>query len=148
MVPSAYVLLDSLPLSANNKVDRRALPDPSAASPANRTETAPPRTDVERDLAQIVREVLGIEYVGVHDRFFDLGGTSVDLVKIFGIIKERLGRDIRVVDLFRRPTISLLAEYLNQGDDGRALERIEAEAAKRRQARLSRRQRRADEVER
>ena len=73
---------------------------------------------------------------------------QTDLVKIFGIIKERLGRDIRVVDLFRRPTISLLAEYLNQGDDGRALERIEAEAAKRRRARLSRRQRRADEVER
>ena len=100
-----------------------------------------PRTDIERDLAQIVREVLGLESVGVHNTFFELGGTSVDLVKIHGKINERLGRDIRVVDLFRRPTINLLAEYLSQGDDGSALDRIELEAAKRREARDRRRPR-------
>ncbi len=106
-----------------------------------------PRTDIERNLAQIVREVLSLESVGVHSTFFDLGGTSVDLVKIHGKINERLGRDIRVVDLFRRPTINLLAEYLNQGDDGDALERIEAEAKKRREARHRRRQRQGDGAE-
>jgi amino acid adenylation domain-containing protein len=141
MMPSAYVFLDALPLSANNKVDRRLLPDPSVALSPNRPENVMPRTDIERDLAQIVREVLGLESVGVHNTFFELGGTSVDLVKIHGKINERLGRDIRVVDLFRRPTINLLAEYLSQGDDGSALDRIELEAAKRREARDRRRPR-------
>ena len=141
MVPSVYVFLDALPQTANNKVDRRSLPDPSVAAPANPAENVMPRTDIEKDLAQIVREVLGVESVGVHMTFFDLGGTSVDLVKIHGKINERLGRDIRVVDLFRRPTINLLAEYLSQGDDGSALDRIELEAAKRREARDRRRPR-------
>ena len=144
MMPSAYVFLDALPLSANNKVDRRLLPDPSVALSPNRPENVMPRTDIERDLAQIVREVLGLESVGVHVTFFELGGTSVDLVKIHGKINERLGRDIRVVDLFRRPTINLLAEYLSQGDDGNALDRIELEAAKRREARNGRRLPHAD----
>jgi hypothetical protein len=147
MVPSVYVFLDALPQSANNKVDRRALPDPSVASSENRIEVVVPRTDIERDLAQIVREVLGLESVGVHHTFFDLGGTSVDLVRIHAKINAQLGRDMRVVDLFRRPTISLLAEYLSRGDDGLALERTEAEAAKRRDARRRRRQRRGDDTE-
>ena len=147
MVPSTYVFLDALPLNANNKVDRKALPDPSAAPANSRAEMVAPRTDVERELSQIVREVLGVESVGVHHTFFEMGGTSVHLVKMHGKIKGRLGRDLRIVDLFRRPTISLLAEYLSHGDDGHALELIEAEAAKRRGARL-RRQRRADQAER
>lgn len=139
MIPSAYVFLDALPLGANNKIDRRLLPDPSVALSPNRPENVMPRTDIERDLAQIVREVLGLESVGVHTTFFELGGTSVDLVKIHGKVRERLGRDISVVDLFRRPTINLLAEYLNQGDDGSALDRVALEAAKRREARDRRR---------
>jgi amino acid adenylation domain-containing protein len=140
MVPSVYVFLDALPLTANNKVDRRLLPDPSAPS-ANRAEDVMPRTDIERDLAQIVREVLGLESVAVHITFFELGGTSVDLLRIHAKINERLGLDIRVVDLFRRPSINLLAQYLSQGDDGSALDRIEAEALKRRDARDRRRRR-------
>jgi amino acid adenylation domain-containing protein len=147
MVPSVYVFLDALPQSANNKVDRRALPDPSVALPANSTETVMPRTDIERDLSEIVREVLGLESVGVHHTFFDLGGTSVDLVKIHAKINARLGREIRVVDLFRRPTISLLAEYLTQGDNGNTLAQTEAEAAKRRDARRRRRQRQGFDAE-
>jgi amino acid adenylation domain-containing protein len=147
MVPSLYVFLDALPLSANNKVDRQALPDPSAGRPVTQTEIVKPRTDVERDLAQIVCEVLGVESVGVHHTFFDLGGTSVDLVKIHGRIKARLGRDLRVVDLFRRPTISLLAEYISQGDDDQTQARIETEAARRREGRLRRRRRRMPGLE-
>jgi amino acid adenylation domain-containing protein len=148
MAPSTYVFLDALPLSANNKVDRMALPHPSAVPSAKLAETIAPRTDIERDLAQIVGAVLGIESVSVNHTFFDLGGTSVDLVKIHGKIKERLGRDLRMVDLFRSPTVSALAEYLTQGEDKHALERIEAEATRRREARLRRRQRRPDEAER
>jgi amino acid adenylation domain-containing protein len=139
MAPSVYVFLDALPLNANNKVDRGALPDPSMASSAVQ-EAVAPRTDIEHALADIVREILGVESVGIHHTFFDLGGTSVDLVKIHNRIKERLARDVRITDLFRRPTVSLLAEYLAEGDNAQALERIDEEAAKRRQARLRRRQ--------
>jgi epothilone synthetase B len=139
MVPSLYVFLDALPLSANHKVDRRLLPDPSVVPSPSRAENVMPRTEIERDLAQIVREVLGIESVGVHITFFELGGTSVDLVKIHAKIKQRIGRDIRVVDLFRRPTVNLLAEYLSRGDDGGAVDKIEAEAIRRREARERRR---------
>jgi epothilone synthetase B len=148
MVPSWYVFLEALPLNANNKVDRRALPDPSVNSITNTNsmEVVTPRTDLERDLARLVCEVLGLKSVGVHNTFFDLGGTSVDLVKIHGKIKKDLDRDIRVVDLFRRPTISMLAEYLTQGDQGQALERIEEEAARRRQSRLRRRPGRMPDV--
>ena len=148
MAPAVYMFLDALPLNANSKVDRGALPDPSAAAPAGTIETIAPRTDIERALAAIVCEVLGVESVGVHHTFFDLGGTSVDLVKIHNKIRERLSRDIRVVDLFRRPTISLLAEYLAVGEDVQAFDRIEEEAAKRREARLRRHQRLTDDAER
>ncbi len=143
MVPSCYVFLEALPLNANNKVDRRALPDPSVnpSGQSNSVEVVKPRTDLEQNLARIVCEVLGLESVGVHNTFFDLGGTSVDLVKIHGRIKKDLDRDIRVVDLFRRPTISSLAEYLQEGDQGQTLERIEAEAERRRQSRMRRRAR-------
>jgi amino acid adenylation domain-containing protein len=141
MAPSVYMFLDALPLNANNKVDRGALPDPSNTAAAASVETVAPRTGIERDLAAIVGEVLGVDSVGVHHTFFDLGGTSVDLVKIHNKIKERLARDVRIVDLFRRPTVSLLAEYLAEGEDAQTLERIDEEAAKRREARLRRRPR-------
>lgn len=144
MAPSVYMFLDTLPLNANSKVDRGALPDPSKA-PVARTETVAPRNDIERELAEVVREVLGIESVGVHHTFFDLGGTSVDLVRIHNKIKERLDLDVRIVDLFRRPTVSLLAAYLTEGEGDQALDRIEEEAAKRRAARLRRRQRTTDD---
>ena len=146
MVPSSYVFLDALPLTANNKVNRKALPDVTAAQSVNPAEVVQPRTEAERSLAQIVSEVLGVESVSVHSTFFALGGTSVDLVKIHGKIKERLGRDIRVVDLFRCPTVSLLAEFMNEGDHSQEMKRIEEEAARRREGRLRRRRNRTPEL--
>src|SRR5260370_16277048 len=76
MVPSAFVMLDALPLSRNGKLDRRALPTPSF-SPATATGYTPPRTGAERTLAAIWAEVLGVERVGIHDNFFELGGDSI-----------------------------------------------------------------------
>jgi epothilone synthetase B len=143
MVPSAFVFLDALPLNANNKLDRTALPDPMlAARSALPVEIVPPQTEIERALAAVVSGILGVATVGIHSTFFELGGTSVDLVRIHAKIKEQLGREIGIVDLFRRPTIALLAEYLNDGDGDQSLARIDEEAARRREGRQRRRQRR------
>jgi amino acid adenylation domain-containing protein len=144
MVPSLFTFLDALPLTANNKVNRKALLDLAEAQRIKPVEFVKPRTEAEQNLAQIVSEVLGVESVGIHNTFFALGGTSVDLVKIHGKIKERMGCDISIVDLFRCPTISLLVEFMNQGDQGQEMKRIEEEAARRREARLRRRTRLAE----
>src|SRR5262249_9128626 len=125
----------------------KALPDPSVfADSATQTEIVKPQTELEEKLAQIVSDVLGVDRVGLHNTFFDLGGTSVDLVKIHASIRDRLASDIKVVDLFRRPTIALLADYLNQGDDDTSLSGIEEEAARRREGRMRRRSRRMPQV--
>ncbi|HEY0739781.1 MAG TPA: amino acid adenylation domain-containing protein [Herpetosiphonaceae bacterium] len=111
MVPSAFVILDALPLTANGKVDRQALPAPEA----QRLEAASylaPQTTIEREIAQIWQEVLQLERVGRHDNFFDLGGHSIRMMQAYGKLVERLDREIAMVDLFRYPTVAALAQHL------------------------------------
>jgi malonyl CoA-acyl carrier protein transacylase len=123
MVPTAFVLLDALPLTANGKVKRQALPPPDdgkAADPAQpQTEASyvSPGTDLEQTLAAIVQEVLRIEQVGIHHNFFDLGGNSVHMVQILNKLRDALGREIPVTEIFRHPTIHTLAAYLSQAQD-------------------------------
>ncbi|HVR97735.1 MAG TPA: amino acid adenylation domain-containing protein, partial [Thermoanaerobaculia bacterium] len=113
MVPSAFVVLDTLPLTANGKLDRRALPDPQARS----TEPALlPRTDTEEIIAAAWREALGLETVGVEDSFFDLGGHSLLVVQVHRRLASHFPQ-LNVVDLFLHPTISALAGYLAQEKD-------------------------------
>src|SRR5690606_21187091 len=76
MVPSVFVFLPALPLSPNGKVDRKALPEPEAP-PASREERLEPRTPLERFLAGLWSETLGVASVGVRDSFFELGGNSI-----------------------------------------------------------------------
>ena len=76
MIPSAFVLMETLPRTVTGKVDRRALPPPSPARPALDTAFAAPRTPIEEILVGIWAEVLGLDAVGIHDRFFELGGNS------------------------------------------------------------------------
>ncbi len=112
MVPGALVVLEALPLTPNGKVDRAALPSPEGR-PHLREAFVPPDDVVEETIAQVWRESLQLEKVGVHDNFFDLGGHSLLLVQVHNRLKELLNRpDLAVVDLFRRPTIRGLAEYL------------------------------------
>jgi acyl carrier protein len=75
-------------------------------------EHVPPRDEAERTVAAIWREALGIEKVGAHDNFFDLGGHSLLLARVHVLLKERLGREISIVDLFRHPTVASLARHL------------------------------------
>lgn len=110
MLPSAFVLLEALPITPNGKVDRRALPKPDSSS-APRTDTfVAPRTPVEQTVAHIWSQVLKLEQVGIHDNFFDLGGHSLLAARVVARIQETLQIDIPLRRLFETPTIAGLAE--------------------------------------
>ncbi len=125
MVPSAFVFLPALPLTANGKVDRRALPAPSRERPPLEQAFVAPQNDLQRTLAQIWCELLGLERVGIDDNYFDLGGTSISILKVAIALQQQLGQEIPVVKLFQHSTIAGLAAYLQQptGGNTTALER-------------------------
>ncbi len=110
MVPAAFVWLETLPLTANGKVDRRALPAPEWTS-VEETYLAP-RTPTEEVLAGIWAEVLGIELVGIFDDFFAMGGHSLLATQITSRIKSIFGLNLPVQALFESPTIAGLAERI------------------------------------
>ena len=110
MVPAAIVRLDALPLTANGKVDQRALPLPEMESAAAYTA---PRTTTELQLAAIWCAVLRRERVGVHDNFFDLGGHSLLAMQIITRVQQQFGIALPVLRLFETPTIHALAEYID-----------------------------------
>jgi amino acid adenylation domain-containing protein len=111
MVPSAFVAMDTLPLTPNGKVDRAALPEPVAESRA----AARPQSGVERRIAKVWTEVLGIENVGLDDNFFEIGGHSMLVARMQERLAAELGREMKVVELFQFPTVSALAAYLDAG---------------------------------
>src|SRR3954451_1862348 len=111
MVPAVTEMLEAMPLTANGKVDRRALPEPKREV---RSSDAPdmPRTPLEELIASIWCEVLGIERVGIHDSFFDLGGHSLSAMKIVSRIRKTLQADLPIRTLFQSPTIAAIAAAL------------------------------------
>ncbi|MCY1013674.1 amino acid adenylation domain-containing protein [Nannocystis pusilla] len=111
MLPSGFVFLDALPLSANGKVDRKALPSPETTRGADEAFVAP-RTDLERDLVAIWEELLEVRPVGVDDDFFALGGHSLLAVRVASAVKTRLGLGLTLATLLQRPTIAALATSL------------------------------------
>ena len=114
MLPAAFVTLDELPLTPNGKVDRRALPAPEGLRPQLAAAYVAPQTETERVISAIWQDVLQIEKVGVYDNFFDLGGHSLLMVRVNRRLREELDREVSMIDLFRYPTVSALAEFLSQ----------------------------------
>ncbi|WP_144140004.1 non-ribosomal peptide synthetase [Paraburkholderia sp. BCC1884] len=106
MVPQHIVVLDALPRNANSKVDRAALPEPQRIVRAYQA----PAAGLETALAQIFREVLGVERVGRGDHFFELGGHSLAAVRVATRVAERLARDVPVRTLFEAPTLAQYAQ--------------------------------------
>ncbi|MFN6010474.1 MAG: non-ribosomal peptide synthetase [Microcystis sp.] len=115
MVPSAFVLLEFFPLTANGKIDRRALKAPSNTSDSDRFIEA--RNQLELNLVQIWSKVLKIDKISVHDNFFDLGGHSLLAPYLITQIKEQLGKEIAVTTLFQNPTIEQLATIIETDAD-------------------------------
>ncbi|WP_246797359.1 non-ribosomal peptide synthetase [Burkholderia perseverans] len=114
MVPAAYVALERLPLTANGKLDRRALPAPDAAA-FGRLDHAAPQGEVETALAAIWAELLGVERVGRHDSFFALGGHSLLAVRVIGRLRQRFGEAATLTALFEAPQLAAFAARLGAG---------------------------------
>jgi acyl carrier protein len=111
MIPSVWVTLDQLPLTQNDKVDRRALPDPQSR-PEGAGDSVAPSTEIECALADIWTQVLRVDEVSVKDDFFDLGGHSLHAMSLIGKVSERLGIDLSVVQVLQAPTIEQLAKLI------------------------------------
>jgi len=114
MVPSVFVLLKSLPLTPNGKIDRRALPAPEQTRPELEGVYIAPRTPVEKQLAEIWAQVLGIEKIGIHDNFFDLGGHSLLITQLLAQVRETFHVNLSLRSLFQQPTVANIAKKITQ----------------------------------
>jgi acyl-coenzyme A synthetase/AMP-(fatty) acid ligase len=112
MVPSAYVLLEELPLNHNGKVDRKNLPQPDADTPEQ--EYTGPRNPTEETLCRLWQEVLRRERVGIHDNFFKIGGHSLLAARVAARMRESFKMDIPLRRMFESPTVTQLAQAVDQ----------------------------------
>jgi amino acid adenylation domain-containing protein len=112
MVPVCFIKLDKLPLTANGKVDKSALPQPELAYQAGSRAVQAPRDATERQLVDIWEEVLGHRGIGTTDNFFDIGGHSLKVVKMVSLIHSRMGLDVPLATIFKAATVRELAERI------------------------------------
>jgi amino acid adenylation domain-containing protein len=105
MIPAAYVLVDAWPLTPNGKLDRQALPAPAGAEQVSLAYEAP-LGETEQSLAAIWRELLGIEQIGRHDHFFDLGGHSMLATRCVARVRDAFGVELPLTDIFKQPTLA------------------------------------------
>jgi acyl carrier protein len=135
MLPTYFIRLEKFPLTPNGKVDRAALPQPGEARPEVATDFVEPRTETETRLAEIWREVMNLEQIGVLDNFFELGGSSLPAITVIARVNRAFGVEVTIPAFFTNPTIAglatvieelLLAEIENLSDEEAA--RLLAEA--------------------
>ncbi|MGV0103650.1 Thioester reductase [Nostoc sp. DSM 114160] len=140
MMPSAFVMLESLPLTANGKVDRHKLPAPSRERPQLEQAYIAAQTDLERLLAGILSELLKIDRVGIDDNFFDLGATSISILQVAARIKQELDIELSAVKLFQYSTIGSLAKYLDSNQNSQpSSDKLQNRAQRQQAARARRR---------
>ncbi|GGG10391.1 hypothetical protein GCM10007304_25670 [Rhodococcoides trifolii] len=110
MVPTLFMVLDEMPLSANGKVDRKALPAPQRE--VSTAPSVPPRTSVEQQIADTIADVVGVPQPGVHDSFFEIGGNSLLATQVVSRLSSDLGTDVTIRDLFEAPSVAALADRI------------------------------------
>jgi acyl-CoA synthetase (AMP-forming)/AMP-acid ligase II len=113
MIPSHFIQVEEIPLTPSGKTDRKAL---ESLGVPGRTDVdrIPPRNEIERKIADAWKEVLELETVGVNENFFDLGGTSLNIIRLSAKFKALFNEEETVVQMFRYPTIRSFSEYLNR----------------------------------
>jgi aryl carrier-like protein len=139
LMPAAFVPMPALPRSPHGKVDAGALPAPEGERPALAAAYAPPASALEARIAALWQEALSVARVGVHDNFFELGGNSLLIAQVHRRLRDELGADLRLVEMFRHPTVSALARRLGGAPDAEAAARRIKDEGERRRAALSRR---------
>jgi amino acid adenylation domain-containing protein len=137
MVPSQFVFLASLPLTANGKIDRKALPTPSAGLEEAVISERPQTTELEDSVIEVFSEALGVSQIPLHANFFDLGAHSLLIAEVHSKLQDKLGREISLVDLFEFPTVSSLARHLG-GAEYATPAPFSSRAQRRREARSAR----------
>jgi acyl carrier protein len=112
MIPSAYVVLDEMPLTPNGKVDRRALPAPDPSALQRQNAFVAPQTETEKSQARIWTEVLRVEEIGIDDNFFDLGGHSLAVMQLMSRLRLSFGVEVKLSDFFADATIRATSEKI------------------------------------
>jgi len=115
MIPNYFVPMKKIPLTKNGKVDRKRLPEPEAAV----EEYIIPRSETEKQLADIWKDVLNLERAGIKDNFFQAGGDSIKAIKLISLVNKKFGTHLRIVDLYMHQTVIELADKLNKEKSGR-----------------------------
>ena len=115
MIPSNFIMLDSMPLTPNEKIDRKALPKPDNIRPQLETNYVIPETEIEKDIAKVWRKVLKIDKIGINDNFFDLGGNSLLAVQLITKLNANFQINLAVHSLLNAPNIASLAKLV-EGD--------------------------------
>lgn len=118
MLPTKFEFVTSFPLTTTGKLDRKALPPPGTSRSDVGEVFAPPRTELEMKLAQIWREVLGVDQAGIHDNFFDIGGQSFLAVRLIAQIEKTFGKRLSLAHLLQAPTIESMAAHLSEWRGG------------------------------
>lgn len=116
MIPGVIMLMEHLPVTPNGKVDRLALPEPGAQTPG---QYVAPGNKIEKKVAGIWKEALKLERVGINESFFDIGGTSINIIQVNTRIRDVFNQNIPMVKLFEYPTIKEFARYLEQMENTR-----------------------------
>ncbi len=114
MIPAAFVTIDRMPLSPNGKVERRKLPEPSHRRPELGQAFIAPRDELEGYLAGLWCEIINLDRVGVHDRFFELGGTSLQAARFINILQKEFNENVYVISIFESPTIAEYGKFLRR----------------------------------
>jgi amino acid adenylation domain-containing protein len=118
MIPSYFIQVEKFQLTSNGKIDRKALPNPENRRHQLSETFVAPRTDMEKVVANTWKEVLRVDMVGMQDNFFDLGGSSLDIIMVGNKLKEKIKQEISVLTLFTYPTIAALAPHLGLDSSG------------------------------
>jgi acyl-coenzyme A synthetase/AMP-(fatty) acid ligase/acyl carrier protein len=132
MIPSYFMQLEEIPLTNSGKVDVKALPEIGRFQMKLEKAYIPPGTDMEKTIADTWKDVLKLDEMGIHDNFFDVGGNSLDIIKVNAQLKKMTNKNISIVSMFRYSTIYSLAQYLEQPEKNDfSLEQDRYEALKR-----------------